>query len=118
MLLSVSRSDREEGMEGVQLGDEDLGPVDITNDEALRLGTPHPKTDELLIRYATKSKFVCLCICVCVCVCMCVCASENTRNRGRKTDKPLSDRGRSVNRGRSSVSKAGKWLQILHRIRC
>lgn len=49
-----SRTEREEGMEGIQLGDEDLGPVDITHDEALRIGRPHDTAEELLMRYATK----------------------------------------------------------------
>ncbi|XP_030847583.1 nuclear cap-binding protein subunit 3-like isoform X1 [Strongylocentrotus purpuratus] len=40
---------RDEGMEGIQLGDEDLGPVDITHEEALRRGR-----DEILMRYATR----------------------------------------------------------------
>ncbi|XP_072164517.1 uncharacterized protein [Diadema setosum] len=48
-----SRTEREEGMEGVQLADEDLGPVDITHDQALRIGLPHPSAQELLLRYAT-----------------------------------------------------------------
>lgn len=38
-------------MEGIQLGDEDLGPVDITHEEALRRGR-----DEILMRYATRGK--------------------------------------------------------------
>nr|XP_054749204.1 nuclear cap-binding protein subunit 3-like [Lytechinus pictus] len=47
-------SRRDEGMEGIQLGDEDLGPVDITHEEALRRGITHHSTDQILMRYATR----------------------------------------------------------------
>lgn len=50
-IFDVAAGRRDEGMEGIQLGDEDLGPVDITHEEALRRGR-----DEILMRYATRGK--------------------------------------------------------------